>query len=150
MSDANITRMILDGTLDHRGGQQFADGKGYAGDILENVHRLETHGFASHPVKGGIGLLFQSRGNRDSAYFIGGENPALRPDVPQGGKAIYDDKGNIIKLFGDDGATFDFSTRTATLTAGGWTINGPVTINGDLMVNGNISNTGTNPNNHSH
>ncbi|MCQ0986395.1 phage baseplate assembly protein domain-containing protein [Jiella marina] len=141
MADSGFTRVELDGTVEHRGGQQFVNGKGYAGDGYESVHRIEPHGFASHPVKGGIGLLAGVRGNRDSAYLIGAEKPSLRPDLPQGASAQYDDKGNIIKLIGDDGAVFDFASRSATLTCGDWTIDAPsgVTINGPLTVNGPVS-----------
>ncbi|MBZ8133219.1 phage baseplate assembly protein [Afifella sp. IM 167] len=101
MSDASLTRFLLDGTVTHRGGQQFVDGKGLAGDLFERVHRIEPHGFASWPVKGGIGAALQSRASRDSAYVIGGENPQLRPSgeyLTEGGTAIYDAAGNIVSV----------------------------------------------------
>ncbi|MAU95443.1 MAG: hypothetical protein CMP81_06085 [Fulvimarina sp.] len=141
MADSGFTRFKLNGTIVQRGGQQFVDGDGFAGDGYEDVHRIDPHGFASGAVPGGIGLLTGVRGNRDSAYVVGGENPAMRPDLPIGASAQYDDKGNIIKLIGDDGAVFDFASRSATLTAGDWTINAPsgVTINGPLTVNGPVS-----------
>lgn len=143
--DGGLTRFRLDGTVEHRSGQQFVDGRGYAGDRYERVHRVEPHGFASHPVAGGIGTFLAARGQRDSGYVFGGENPSLRPAIPQGGSAQYDDKGNLILLQGDAGAVFDFKNRTATLSAGDWTINAPngVTINGNVQVNGNIVATGT-------
>lgn len=103
MSDAGLTRIDLDGTVTHRKGQQFVNGKGYAGDGFEEAHRIEPHGFASHPVKGGIGMLMQSRSNRDSAYVLGGENPSLRPKgdlLTAGGTAIYDHLGNIVSIVG--------------------------------------------------
>lgn len=102
MFDSNLTRMELDGTVDHRRGQQFVDGKGFAGDAFERVHRVEPHGFASWPIKGGIATLLSSRGNRDSAYAFGGENPALRPALKQGGTAIYDHLGNIVSIVEDE------------------------------------------------
>lgn len=141
MFDGNLTRIEFDGKVEHRRGQQFVNGKGFAGDAFERVHRIEPHGFASHPVQGGIATLIGARGQRDSAYVFGGENPKLRPELPQGGVALYDHNGNIIKLIGDS-AVFDFGSRSATFTAGGWTINGPCTINGDLTVNGAIHATG--------
>jgi phage gp45-like len=101
MFDAHFTRFAFDGRVDHRDGQQFVDGKGFAGDVFRRVHRPEPHGFASHPVKGGIGALLQSRGNRDSAYIFGGENPQLRPSgdmLTAGGTAIYDAAGNIVSV----------------------------------------------------
>lgn len=98
MSDGHLTRLMLDGTVDHRGGQQFVNGKGFAGDGFENVHRIEPHGFASHPVAGGIAAVLSARGNRDSAYAFGGENPKLRPELSAGGAAIYDHLGNIVSI----------------------------------------------------
>lgn len=138
MQDGHLTRMEFDGIVEHRHGQQFVGGRGLAGDTFARVHRIEPHGFASYPVKGGIGAVMSVRGNRDSAYAFGGENPALRPGLPQGATALYDAHGNIIKLFAG-GAVLDFGARTATLTAGNWTINGNVTINGTLHVTGNIT-----------
>ncbi|MCA0275875.1 MAG: phage baseplate assembly protein [Proteobacteria bacterium] len=98
MFDSHLTRLELDGTVDHRDGQQFINGKGFAGDRFERVHRIEPHGFASHPVKGGIGVAMSARGRRESAYLFGGENPGLRPDVALGGTAIYDHTGNIVSV----------------------------------------------------
>lgn len=98
MFDGNLTRFELDGTVEHREGQQFVNGKGFAGDKFERVHRIEPHGFASHPVKGGIGVAMSARGNRDSAYLFGSENPGLRPSVDMGGVAIYDHTGNIVSV----------------------------------------------------
>lgn len=96
--DGHLTRFELDGTVEHKDGQQFINGKGFSGDGFERVHRPEPHGFASHPVKGGIGVALSARGNRDSAYVLGGENPKLRPDIAMGGTAIYDHTGNIVSV----------------------------------------------------
>ena len=98
MFDGHLTRFDFDGTVEHKDGQQFINGKGFASDSFERVHRPEPHGFASHPVKGGIGVALSARGNRDSAYVLGGENPKLRPQVAMGGTAIYDHTGNIVSV----------------------------------------------------
>lgn len=103
MADSNLTRFELDGVVEHKGGQQFVNGRGFAGDGFERVHRIEPHGFASHPVKGGIGVALSARGQRDSAYVFGGENPGLRPSgdmLGPGGTAIYDAAGNIVSIVG--------------------------------------------------
>lgn len=97
-SDSSITRMLLDGGVLHKDGQQFLSGKGLAGERFPRVHRVEPHGFTSHPVAGGIATLAQARGNRDSVYAMGGANPALIPALAQGGTAIYDHLGNIVSL----------------------------------------------------
>lgn len=96
--DVNVTRMRLDGAVRHRAGQQFLGGKGYAGEGFPRVHRVEPHGFTSHPVAGGIATVIGARGNRDSLYALGGANPGLIPELPQGGTAIYDHLGNVVSL----------------------------------------------------
>lgn len=96
--DAGLTRFRLDGNVKHENGQQFLAGQGFAGERMPRVHRVEPHGFTSHPVADGLAVLVQSRGNRDSAYALGGANPALIPVLPQGGTAIYDHQGNIVSL----------------------------------------------------
>lgn len=151
MGDAKLTRFEMDGTVSHDGGQQFVNGSGLAGDRWKGMHRPEPHGFASHPVAGGLGVLMNQRGSRESGYVFGGENPSLRPELPPGGSAIYDHLGNIIKLIGDDGAVFDFASRSVTFTSGDWTItapngvtiNGPLTINGDVTLTGNLTASGS-------
>lgn len=141
MSDASFTRFALDGTVEHRNGQQFVNGKGFGSDLFERVHRIDPHGFATHPVAGGLGAIVQARGNRDSAYMLGGENPQLRPPLDPGCPAIYDQYGGILK-FVTSGAVFDVGNRTVTFTAGGWTVNGPCTLNGDVTIAGALHVTG--------
>lgn len=97
-SDANVTRMLLDGGVTAKDGQQFLSGKGLAGERFPRVHRVEPHGFTSHPVAGGIGTVMQARHNRDSVYLMGGANPSLIPSLDQGGTAIYDHLGNIVSI----------------------------------------------------
>ncbi|GGF56775.1 hypothetical protein GCM10007301_15570 [Azorhizobium oxalatiphilum] len=96
--DANLTRMQLDGTVKHVGGQQFLAGKGLAGETFPRVHRVEPHGFTSHPVSGGIATVMQSRSSRDSVYAMGGANPDLVPQLALGGSAIYDHLGNVVSV----------------------------------------------------
>jgi phage gp45-like len=136
--DAGLTRMLLDGKVRHEGGQQFLAGKGMAGERFPRVHRVEPHGFTSHPVAGGI-------------------NAEMVPELDAGCSALYDQFGGILKFI-TAGAVFDIGSRTATFTMGDWTINAPngVTINGDLQVNGNIHASGSiidttgNTNHHGH
>lgn len=138
------SRFEFDGTLTEEKGQQFVNGQGIHSHLFTKVHRIETHGFASMPVKGAKGILIYPNGSPDEAYVFGGEHPDLRPTgLPEGGKAIYDSKGNILKFIGD-GAVLDLQSNTFTVTAGSWTINIPaVTLNGNLQVNGNVTATGS-------
>lgn len=101
MYDGHLTRLLFDGTVDHRNGQQFVNGKGFAGDGFERVHRIEPHGLATWPVEGGIGAAMQARGARDSFYVFGGENPKLRPAgdyLTMGGAVLYDHTGNVVSV----------------------------------------------------
>lgn len=98
-----VDRIELDGTVEHKGGQQFVSGRGLYGDGHTRIHRPEPHGFSSWPVKGGIGLLITQPGSRDDAVVLGGENPGLRPAgdlLTAGGTAIYDADGNIVSIVG--------------------------------------------------
>ncbi|WFS01585.1 phage baseplate assembly protein domain-containing protein [Rhizobium tumorigenes] len=136
-------RFEFNGRLLHREGQQFVDGRGFFNSGYTRIHRIETAGFASMPIKGAKGLLLAPNGDPDHAFIFGGEHPGHRPDLTDGGTAIYDHNGGIVKLIAA-GIVIDVAARTATLTAnGGWTINGPVTINGDVQVNGNITASGS-------
>lgn len=141
MSDGNLTRFEFDGRVEHRNGQQFVGGQGFAGDLFTQVHRVEPHGFVSHPVKGGKGLLFQSRGNRDAAYVLGGENPAMRPSLDMGGSAIYDHMGNIMSVVG---AKLRLAHSTLVeIECSNVILTGDFTIDGNVTVNGNINATGS-------
>lgn len=138
-----MIRIEYDGREDVRGGQQFVSGRGPHGDGWTRIHRIESHGFASSPVKGAKGLLLPSPADPEVAFVLGLESPGLRPtNLPAGGTAIYDAAGNIMKFIGD-GIVVDVAGRTITTTAGDWVLNGPATINGDLTVNGNINCSGS-------
>lgn len=97
-SDAGVTRIMLDGEVRHEAGQQFLGGTGLAGERMPRVHRVEPHGFTSHPVAGGIATVMQARHRRDSVYAMGGANPGLVPQIGMGGSAIYDHLGNIVSI----------------------------------------------------
>ena len=120
-------------------GQQFVTGRGLSGDKWSNILRLESHGLADEPVKGGQGMFWSPNGRPEEVYFLGGAKPGLRPSgLPNGAKAIYDASGNIIKLVGSGivihgNVTFDNDV----------TFSGNVTIKGNLAVTGNITSAGT-------
>jgi len=145
--DGHLTRLELDGTVEHRDGQQFINGKGFSGDGFERAHRPEPHGFASWPVKGGIGVAVQARGARDSAYVLGGENPSLRPTLTQGGTAIYDHLGNIVSIVQ---AKLRIAHATAIEIVGPVTIVGNVQVQGNINASGSIIDSGGNTNHHGH
>lgn len=136
-----MRRFEFDGRFVERGGQQFVSGRGSKSDGWTEIHRIETHGFASVPVKGAKGLVLPMPGNPDSAFVVGGEHPDLRPKgLPQGAKAIYDAGGNVIKMLLGDGVTFDLAGSAYTIRKGAVTFKvsgeGVDIIGGYLKVNG--------------
>lgn len=136
-----MMRFEFDGRVEEKGGQQLVSGRGAFGDAWTRIYRPEPHGFASSPIAGGQGFVLPMPGSPDFAFAIGGEHPDKRPNLPNGGTAIYDAFGNIQKFIAD-GIIVDVEGRTITTTCGGWILNGPATINGDLQVNGSIHATG--------
>jgi phage gp45-like len=145
-----MRRIELDGRVVERGGQQFVSGRGTMADGWTEIHRIEPHGFASHPIKGGKALLLPMPRNPDMAFVLGGENPANRPSgLPAGATALYDAEGNIIKLMGPD-VVMDFGSRTITMTGGTWNIKGDLNVDGNITATGSIIDTTGNTNHHSH
>lgn len=126
--DANVTRMFLDGDVQHVEGQQFLRGKGLAGESFPRVHRVEPHGFTSWPVAGGIATLMQARANRDSLYAMGGANPDLVPQLEQGGAAIYDQFGSVVSLV--QRKVRIVSSESVTITAPTIVLDGNVKLGG--------------------
>lgn len=113
-------RIELDGENIEKGGQQFVSGRGFYRDAHTRVHRIEPHGFISQPVKGAKALLLAPNGDDDQAYVLGGEHPSHRPgNIPNGGAAIYDAHGNIIKAVMGDGIVVDVAGDAYTITKGG-------------------------------
>jgi phage gp45-like len=123
-------RFEFDGTVDHRDGQQFVNGRRFFNDGFTRIHRIETSGFASVPIAGAKGLLLSPNGDPGQAYVLGLEHPAHRPDIPQGATAIYDHSGNIVKLVGtgitisSGGVTMVISPAGVEITGGTITHNG--------------------------
>lgn len=141
-----MRRFEFDGREEVRSGQQFVSGRGGYADGWTNIHRIETHGFASSPIKGAKGLVLPMPGNPDQAFILGGEHPGLRPkDLPAGGTAFYDAGGNVTKYIMGDGVTMDVAGNAYTVRKGGvtFTISGSgVAIEGDVTITGNVNVSG--------
>lgn len=140
-------RIELDGENVERGGQQFVSGRGMFKDGYTRVHRIESHGFMSMPVKGAKALLISPNDDPDQAYVIGGEHPSHRPqNIPGGGTAIYDASGNIISMVGTKirlvAPLFEF--------VGNATLQGDLNVTGNIHATGSIVDEGGNTANHSH
>lgn len=147
----NARQIVLDGRIRDSKGRQFVTGQGHYGDGFSEILRIQNFGLASVPPPGARGIILPLGGNEDQAVFIGGDHGEFYPaGLPAGASALYDSTGNIVKVIGGGGLVVDVASRTITITAGQWTLNGNATIDGDLHVTGNITADGDNPNHHSH
>jgi phage gp45-like len=135
------TRVEIESTR-YENGQLLVTARGMAGERFEDLPWRDGHGFHSRPHKGSVGMLSAPGGRRDQGFVMAAVDTSKVPALGEGDAVLYDMNGNILKLFAG-GAVFDLAGRTATFTAGGWTINGPVTINGDVTVNGNLQASGS-------
>ncbi|MEJ1928853.1 hypothetical protein WDZ92_01080 [Nostoc sp. NIES-2111] len=143
-----MMRFDYDGREEVRNGQQFVSGRAAYGDGYTRIHRIESHGFASSPVKGAKGLILPSSRDPELAFVLGLESPGHRPaDLPAGGTAIYDAAGNVMKYVMGAGVTVDVAGNayvirkggvSLTVSADGVAIEGNVTINGNVNVSGSV------------
>ena len=124
------------------GGQLLVSGPSVAGERVEDVLLIQPHGAASVPPVGAIGLAMPMPGRRGQLMVMGVEAADKRPDLPAGASALYDADGNII-LLSAGGVTMNFASRTVSMVAEGWTIEGDVTIKGNLRVEGDVFATGS-------
>lgn len=106
--DDAVRNMIRRGTLtkvDDGGTQQIVKAaRGAAGEEFEDVHRPQSHGLSSVPPEGSEGLVLAMGGRADRSLLVGFEHKDHRPkDQKPGCATLYDDKGNVIRMFGKDG-----------------------------------------------
>jgi len=89
--------------VDDSGTQQILDLAGLYGEKPKRVLRVLPHGFTSNPPAGsdGLGLALGGRSDR-LAYLDGGHEKHRPKNLPQGGAAIYDAYGKIIKVIEDE------------------------------------------------
>jgi phage gp45-like len=95
--DANaLTRARLT-AFDDGGEFQKASFRGFAGETFTDVHRIQMHGFSSHPPKDAVGLMMRM-GESDRLVAFGFDTPNRPRDLAAGGTAIYDQHGNVLKM----------------------------------------------------
>jgi len=127
-------RRVSIAKVDDSGDYQRLTLKGYASEEFKNVVRAHDHGFASNPPEGSMGLLLPIGMRSDHAHAIGFEHQKYRQkNLPGGAAALYDSKGNVIKLFTGDGVTVTTAAGNTLIE----TKNGKVTIDasGNVYVN---------------
>lgn len=92
------------GSLDDSGELQTITGPGLAGEEFKDVHRVQSHGFASSPPVGSHGLVMPLGGQRILSAALGFEHPDHRQkSLPPGTAVLYDDHNNVIRAYGKDG-----------------------------------------------
>lgn len=103
--------------IDDSGAQQIMQKlQGLAGDAPEDVYRAQSHGFSSHPPAGSEGLFLSLGGRSDRLIGIGFEHEEKRPkDLPEGGTALYDADGKILKFIKDE-TTLDAGGKPIKIT----------------------------------
>lgn len=83
--------------VEEKGGLMYVSGRSMAGEYLPRVLFIETHGTASSPPLGSIGIAKPLGDNRDQMVCEGLEKPGLRPTgLGSGHKVLYDADGNQI------------------------------------------------------
>ena len=90
--------------VDDSGTEQYIDASGLDGEQFTKLMRIQHHGLTSTPPADAHYLGVSPGGARDRLYLIGGESPSARPkNTPSGATCLYDDKGNIIRMYTDNG-----------------------------------------------
>jgi phage gp45-like len=71
-------------------------------EVKSGVERIQEYGFTSNPPKGSEAILIAPQGSRAQGVIIATDSGQYRvKPLPEGGAALYDKKGNYIKLIND-------------------------------------------------
>jgi phage gp45-like len=71
-------------------------------EVKSGVERVQEYGFTSNPPKGSEAILIAPQGSRAQGVIIATDSGQYRvKPLPEGGAALYDKKGNYIKLIND-------------------------------------------------
>lgn len=101
--NGQLIRVTVTG-VDDSGPQQLVTGQGIDGLTIGEAVRLQHFGATGVPPVGSEGVMLISGGRFDRPHFLGLEHPDHRPTgSPSGTKVLYDDQGNVIRLFGEEG-----------------------------------------------
>lgn len=85
--------------VEEKGGLMYVSGRSMAGEYLPRVLFTESHGTATSPPIGSIGVAYPLGENRDQMVCHGLEKPGVRPvGLGAGHKVLYDAEGNQIYI----------------------------------------------------
>lgn len=86
--------------VDDKKSQQKVDLKGLKKEKPEKVWRPQDYGFTSNPPKDSDGVMIQMGSRSDRTLYLDAGHEKYRPKrTPEGGTALFDHKGNIIRVF---------------------------------------------------
>ncbi|KNC89895.1 phage baseplate assembly protein V [Trabulsiella odontotermitis] len=81
------------------GGVQTIQGKGLAGESLQDVELFQHYGFTSNPLKGTMAIVVPVNGKTSHSIVIATEHASYRmKNLKSGEVAIYTDEGSYIVL----------------------------------------------------
>lgn len=86
--------------VDDRGSQQRVDISGLKNEKPKEIWRPQDFGFSSNPPKDSDGVMIQMGSRSDRTLYLDAGHEKYRPKrTPEGGTALFDHKGNIIRVF---------------------------------------------------
>jgi phage baseplate assembly protein V len=121
----------------------------FAGQIINNVPRMQNYGFSSHPPLGSEATIIALGGNQSNLVALAVEDKKSRlSGLLINDVAIYHADGHFIKLSKNQmveviGDTLNIRVKSVNLVADEVVITSPVTtFSGDISVGGNCNVTG--------
>lgn len=107
-------------SVDDQGSFQVVVMKGMAGESLPRVLHHQQPGLTGHPTPGSQGVVGFLHGDRGRPVLLGIDDQKYRPTgLDPGQRALYDDKGNVIRLLGADGIKSDSGDKPHVIKASG-------------------------------
>ena len=145
-----IGRAILSAISDS-GRVQTVQAQLLAGEVQDDVERIQQYGYTSVPLPGAEGVVVFVGGNRDHGLVIATEDRRYRLVGLEGGEvAIYDDLGQKVHLTRNgiviDGAGLPITIQnapSATMDIPLVTITGSLKVNHSIVADGDVSDQGT-------
>lgn len=102
-------------SVNDSGSQQLVDLMGVVGDKPKKVFRPQPHGFTSTPPVNSEGLILALGGRSNRPVYLDGGHKDHRPrDIAQGGCALYDANGKVLKFVKDE-TDFDAGGKPVTI-----------------------------------
>lgn len=88
--------------VDDSKSQQRVDISGLKDEKPKKIWRPQPFGFSSNPPKDSDGLMLQMGSRSDRTLYLDGGHEKHRPKrTPTGGSVLFNDKGDIIRMFPD-------------------------------------------------